>query len=123
MTKSLKKEKQKKKNGQVAGVTYVVVPPDGGWGWVIVLASFICNFVAEGTMYSYGLLLEDIAIGLQTTTTNVSLANSLMTGFYFLFGTLPVMTPILYLVCLRFFFLNIYKLFVFSRQYYEKSRI
>lgn len=83
MTKSLK---TKKKNEPKTGVTYVVIPPDGGWGWVVVAASFVCNFVAEGTMYSYGLFLEDVAEGLNTSTTNVSLANSLMTGFYFFFG-------------------------------------
>lgn len=84
MTKKLKKNEKAPK----PGVSYVIVPPDGGWGWVVVGASFICNFVAEGTMYSYGLFLPSIAKGLNTPVSNVALANSLMTGFYFFFGKL-----------------------------------
>ncbi|KAI4458182.1 monocarboxylate transporter [Holotrichia oblita] len=79
MAKDLKPKKKDEVKPQYSK-TYVVVPPDGGWGWVIVAAAFACNFVAEGTMYSYGLFLEDIAKNLNTRTTNVSLANSLMTG-------------------------------------------
>ncbi|KAK9694954.1 Major Facilitator Superfamily [Popillia japonica] len=79
MVKKLKSNKKDDVKSQYSK-TYIVVPPDGGWGWVIVAASFICNFVAEGMMYSYGLFLEDIATNLETTTTRVSLANSLMTG-------------------------------------------
>ena len=27
-------------------------PPDGGWGWVIVFASFMCNFIV-GNLHKY----------------------------------------------------------------------
>ena len=23
-------------------------PPDGGWGWVVCFASFLCNFMVDG---------------------------------------------------------------------------
>ena len=26
-------------------------PPDGGWGWVICFASFMCNFITDGVVY------------------------------------------------------------------------
>ena len=26
-------------------------PPDGGWGWVICFASFMCNFIVDGIVY------------------------------------------------------------------------
>ena len=26
----------------------VPLPPDGGWGWVIVLSSFMCNLILDG---------------------------------------------------------------------------
>ena len=35
-------------------------PPDGGWGWVIVGASFLCNMVLDGIGYSFGILLEPL---------------------------------------------------------------
>ena len=26
-------------------------PPDGGWGWVVCFASFMCNFIVDGIVY------------------------------------------------------------------------
>ena len=28
-------------------------PPDGGWGWVVCFASFMCNFIVDGIVYRY----------------------------------------------------------------------
>ena len=41
----------------VVPVLELPAPPDGGWGWVIVIASFLCNFVLDGIAYSFGILL------------------------------------------------------------------
>ena len=35
-------------------------PPDGGWGWVVVGASFLCNMVLDGIGYSFGILLKPL---------------------------------------------------------------
>ncbi|VDP90076.1 unnamed protein product [Echinostoma caproni] len=32
-------------------------PPDGGWGWIVVLGSFCCMILVDGICLSYGLLL------------------------------------------------------------------
>lgn len=66
--------------------TYISIPPDGGWGWIVVFASFICNFVADGAIYTFGIFLEDIANTYDTKSSTVSIGSSLMTGFYFMSG-------------------------------------
>ncbi|KAF7255115.1 hypothetical protein EG68_09572, partial [Paragonimus skrjabini miyazakii] len=33
-------------------------PPDGGWGWIVVLSSFCCMILVDGVSLSYGLLLS-----------------------------------------------------------------
>ena len=37
----------------------VPLPPDGGWGWVIVISSFMCNLILDGaeTLFIYIFLL------------------------------------------------------------------
>lgn len=38
----------------------VVVPPDGGWGWVVVFAAFMSNLIVDGTIYSFGIMQDEI---------------------------------------------------------------
>lgn len=65
----------------------IVIPPDGGWGWVIVMAAFFMNLVMDGTMYTFGLFLEEISESFKKPKTKVAVANSLMSGFFFLVGS------------------------------------
>lgn len=34
--------------------------PDGGWGWAVCFGSFLVNFVLDGTMFSFGVLLLEL---------------------------------------------------------------
>ncbi len=34
--------------------------PDGGWGWVVVAASFLVNMVADGVTFSFGVLFVEL---------------------------------------------------------------
>ena len=33
----------------------LVEPPDGGWGWMVVFASFMIHVIADGIVYSFGI--------------------------------------------------------------------
>ena len=37
---------------------YSVVAPDGGYGWVVVAASFFVNMIADGVTFSFGIMFE-----------------------------------------------------------------
>lgn len=85
-------------------VTYVTVPPDGGWGWVIVAASFFCNFCVDGIVYSAGVFVGRIDKSLNVSKASVALMGSLLAGFclmsgYFCFIGFPFL-----LVCFGFSF-------------------
>lgn len=36
-------------------------PPDGGWGWVVVFASFMINAIVDGVCYSFGIMLPEFS--------------------------------------------------------------
>ena len=36
--------------GQEEDQEDVPLPPDGGWGWVIVISSFMCNLILDGAV-------------------------------------------------------------------------
>nr|QHN70702.1 karmoisin-like [Limenitis arthemis astyanax] len=64
----------------------LVVPPDGGWGWVVVAASFMCNFIVDGIICSGGTLLAPMQKEFQISSGASAAVNSLMSGFYLLAG-------------------------------------
>jgi hypothetical protein len=66
--------------------TFTVIPPDGGWGWVIVAASFFCNLVVDGIIFAFGMFLGDISAAFNESKANVSIIGSLLAGFYLMVG-------------------------------------
>nr|CAD7258269.1 unnamed protein product [Timema shepardi] len=67
-------------------VTYAVVPPDGGWGWVIVTASFFCNLIVDGIIFTFGMFLKDIQREFGASKSKVTIVGSLLAGFYLMAG-------------------------------------
>lgn len=66
----------------------------GGYGWIIVIASFFANVVVDGIIYSIGETLVGIwERDFRTTTMQASIAQSLLAGFYFLAGVLLFCSP------------------------------
>lgn len=66
--------------------TEVIVPPDGGWGWMVVLGSFACNMIVDGIIFSFGMFLPKIVESLQVNKGQVALVGSLLSGFYLIVG-------------------------------------
>ncbi|XP_063362476.1 monocarboxylate transporter 2 isoform X2 [Cydia amplana] len=64
----------------------LVVPPDGGWGWVIVFASFMCNVVVDGIIFCGGMLNDPIKKEFNASDGQVAPVQSLLAGFYLLAG-------------------------------------
>lgn len=64
----------------------VVVPPDGGWGWVVMMASFFCNLVVDGIVMSAGSFKADIEKEFGASKSAVALVCSLLGGFYLIAG-------------------------------------
>lgn len=60
--------------------------PDGGYGWVICLAAFFVNFLADGIAASFAVFLHDYREYFGSTLASVSLAHSLLYGVFILQG-------------------------------------
>ena len=51
-------------------------PPDGGWGWVVVAASFFCLCVLDGISYTFGMFLSPLMEDMECGRGGVSAAGS-----------------------------------------------
>ena len=38
----------------------VALPPDGGWGWVVVAAAFVSNLIVGGVCYMFGIIMPEL---------------------------------------------------------------
>ncbi|CAL8110742.1 unnamed protein product [Orchesella dallaii] len=66
----------------------IIVPPDGGYGYVIVFAAFLSNVIVDGIVFSFGSLKDSIydAGGGTLDQSTIAWVGSLLTGFYLLTG-------------------------------------
>ena len=65
----------------------IPTPPDGGWGWVIVASSLVCNIIVDGIGYSFGIFLPEFVRFFDAPRSKVSLIGSLLCGTYLCAGT------------------------------------
>ncbi|CAD6189099.1 unnamed protein product [Caenorhabditis auriculariae] len=70
----------------------VPVPPDGGWGWMVVIGSFFIHVFADGFVYSFGVLVVKIMEEFKANNTMSALIISLLTGLTL--GTGPIASAI-----------------------------
>lgn len=69
-------------------------PPDGGYGWVVVFASFMCNMIVDGIAYTFGIFLEEFVRYFGEGKGKTAWAGSLLSGMYLSAGTFIVKFPI-----------------------------
>lgn len=66
--------------------------PDGGWGWVVVAASFLIATVADGLAFSYGLVNDKLVLYFEATSAQTSLIGSLFISVPLIAG--PIMSAL-----------------------------
>ncbi len=65
---------------------YIPTPPDGGWGWLVVLASFINHVVVDGIAFTFGVFFIEFQEHFKSTKAQTALVGSLLAGFYLISG-------------------------------------
>lgn len=91
---------------------------DGGYGWIVLFASFVCNtqllilkltsqaseffflfkfvnFIMDGVMYSFGIILDEIKRTTQEKQEICNLLSGLNTGFLFSSGKMHILIALL----------------------------
>ncbi|XP_063911689.1 monocarboxylate transporter 3 isoform X3 [Zophobas morio] len=63
-------------------------PPDGGYGWVVVFASFMCNMIVDGIAYTFGIFLSQMVDYYGETKGKTAWVGSLLSGMYLSVGPL-----------------------------------
>ncbi|KAG5678545.1 hypothetical protein PVAND_008212 [Polypedilum vanderplanki] len=61
-------------------------PPDGGYGWIIVIASFMCNMIVDGIAYTFGVFLNEFVKYFDEGPGKVAWVGSLLSGMYLTAG-------------------------------------
>lgn len=56
--------------------------PDGGWGWMVVIAVFFVNFLIDGCAGSFGILYPELLEHFQASPATTSMAGSLIVAVY-----------------------------------------
>lgn len=72
-------------------VAYMIVPPDGGWGWVIIFVTFLGCVILDGVSFSFSSFRKPIADSLSISSTEVAMLNSIFIGIYFVACKYPVL--------------------------------
>ena len=72
-----------KKNGhkrKSSKPSVLPTPPDGGWGWMVVVGSFFIHVVADGVAYSFGIFCVEFIDQFNAGRAEVGWIGSMMIG-------------------------------------------
>lgn len=84
--KSSKKEKKPAEDDK----DWVLVPPDGGWGWLVLAGSMLVNLLVPGTIKSFGVLFVEFLDAFQASQLAAAWIPALC---YFLYSSLGIYSP------------------------------
>lgn len=62
-----------------------LVPPDGGWGWLVLAGSMLVNLLVPGTVKSFGVLFVEFLEAFDATPSSAAWIPALC---YFLYSSL-----------------------------------
>ena len=75
------------------------VVPDGGWGWMVVLGSFVIHVIADGVYYSFGVFLVALLDHFEGSGRGeLGWVGSIMIGTLLSVGMLAILSSILFLI-------------------------
>lgn len=61
-------------------------PPDGGWGWVVMICAFTCCLVLDGICYVFGVFMETMKQDFNVDNATMSAVGSVLSGVIQLVG-------------------------------------
>ena len=69
-------------HADVEAVDQLPVPlaPDGGWGWMVVAASFVSNLIVGGICYMFGIIMPELMEYFQSGKGKTAFVGSLVPG-------------------------------------------
>lgn len=82
----LKEEDEEEEEEEAIDTAAVVVPPDSGWAWVVMVASFLCCTVIDGIVFCSPMIQEELMKQFNVGKTYVAFVSSLLSGCYLMAG-------------------------------------
>lgn len=58
------------------------MPLDGGWGWMVVVASLVCNIIVDGVCFSFGIFYVEFLEYFGESKAKTAWVGSLVPGMY-----------------------------------------
>ena len=69
---------------------YVVVPPDGGWGWIVAGACFLCILISDGILFCFGLIMSELERVFEEPAAKVAWVFSIVNGISLVSGMITL---------------------------------
>ncbi len=81
-------------------------PPDGGWGWMVVLGSFLIHVIADGVAYSFGIFYIEFLEHFRAGRGPTGWIGSLMVGITWGSGKASLSSVLKFPVAKSYFYLG-----------------